>query len=413
MAELSFGPFSVDLAATRVLRQGTDIRLRPQAFHVLKALVLHSGQCVNYEQMIAEAWEGVSVSRHTVDVTVAEVRRSLGEYGSWINHRRKLGYCLEVPTSEDLIRRGWHFWSRVTREGFERALSCFGQAAREDDGNFRAFEGLSVSYLMLATYGMRPPNEMYAKFLQAHGRAEALVGRTPELRSNRAHGLHMFERRLEEAEAEFNQTLREKPTLGLAYINLTMLHATCGRLEAALRVLGEAQKIDPLLPVLPATEAFVRFCRREYEAAVVIGRQALELHPYLQLSRVFLAHALEHSGRVDEALKHWQTARVLSPDLLWLRPLEGVCLVKNKNRREAGEILDELQKLRATEYIDAYFMALLLEALGLRAKAFEELERAVEENSAALFTLDVDPKLDPFREDSRFTRLRDKAFSIH
>jgi tetratricopeptide (TPR) repeat protein len=116
---------------------------------------------------------------------------------------------------------------------------------------------------------------------------------------------------------------------------------------------------------------------------------------------------------VDEALKHWQTARVLSPDLLWLRPLEGVCLVKNKNRREAGEILDELQELRATEYVDAYFMALLLEALGLRVKAFEELERAVEENSAALFTLDVDPKLDPFREDSRFTRLRDKAFSIH
>jgi tetratricopeptide (TPR) repeat protein len=413
MAELSFGPFSVDLAATRVVRQGTDIRLRPQAFHVLKALVLHSGQCVNYEQMIAEAWDGVSVSRHTVDVTVGEVRRSLGEYGSWISHRRKLGYCLEVPTSEELIRRGWHFWSRVTREGFEHALGCFEQAAREDDGNFRAFEGLSICYLMLATYGMRPPSEMYGRFLEAHSRAEALAGRTPELRSNRAHGLHMFERRLEEAEAEFRQTLREKPTLGLAYINLTMLHATCGRLEAALEVLGEAHKVDPLLPVLPATEAFVRLCRREYEAAVVCGRRALELHPYLQLSRVFLAHALEHSGRVEEALTQWQHARVLSPDLLWLRALEAVCLVKNRRRQEAEVMLEELQQIRASEYVDAYFMALLLEALGLRAKAFQELERAVDENSAALFTLDVDPKLDPFRDDRRFSRLRDKAFSIH
>jgi tetratricopeptide (TPR) repeat protein len=413
MAELSFGPFSVDLDATRVVRQGTDIRLRPKAFHVLKALVLHSGQCVNYEQMIAEAWDGVSVSRHTVDVTVGELRRSLGEYGSWISHRRELGYCLEVPTSEDLIRRGWHFWSRVTREGFEHAVSCFEQAASEDDGNFRAFEGLSVSYLMLATYGMRPPSDMYPRFLDAHSRAEALAGRTPELRSNRGHGLHMFERRLDEAEAEFRQSLREKPSLGLAYINLTMLHATCGRLEAALEVLNDAQKVDPLLPVLPATEAFVRLCRRDYETAVVCGRKALELHPYVQLSRVFLAHALEYSGRVEEALEQWQHARVLWPDLLWLRPLEGICLVKNRRREEAEAILEELQEIRKSDYVDAYFVALLLDALGRREKAFQELGRAVDENSAALFTMDVDPKLDAFRGDLRFSRLRDKAFSVH
>ena len=76
-------------------------------------------------------------------------------------------------------------------------------------------------------------------------------------------------------------------------------------------------------------------------------------------------------------------------------------------------MLEELQEIRGSEYVDAYFMALLLEALGLRAKAFHELERAVDENSAALFTLDVDPKLDSFRDDRRFSRLRDKAFSIH
>ena len=413
MADLIFGPFSVDLAATRVARQGVHVRLRPQAFHVLKALVLHSGQCVNYEQMIAEAWDGVSVSKHTVDVTVGEVRRSLGEYGSWISHRRKQGYCLEVPTSEDLIRKGWHFWNQITREGFERAVSCFEQAAREDDGYFRAYEGLAVSYLMLGTYGMRPPCEVYPKFLEAYGRAEALAGRTPELRSHRAHGLHMFERRLEEAEAEFRQTLREKPTLGFTYINLTMLHATRGHLEDALKVLDEAQKVAPLLPVLPATEAFVRLCRREYDAAIVCGKKALELHPYVQLNRVFLADALEQSGRVDEALTQWQRARLLSPDLPWLRALEAACLVRSGRKKEAATILEELEAIRASDYVDAYFMAVLLEALGQRAKAFQELERAVEENSAALFTMDVDPKLDPFRHDPRFSTLRDRAFSLH
>ncbi len=35
---------------------------------------------------------------------------------------------LEVPKSEDLVRKGWHFWNRRTREGFEKAAACFRQA---------------------------------------------------------------------------------------------------------------------------------------------------------------------------------------------------------------------------------------------------------------------------------------------
>ena len=81
--------------------------------------------------MIAEAWKGTFVSRHTVDVTVSEVKKTLGEYAGWITHRSKVGYCLEVPTSDALVRKGWHFWERRTRQGFERALQCFQQAVEE------------------------------------------------------------------------------------------------------------------------------------------------------------------------------------------------------------------------------------------------------------------------------------------
>src|SRR5688572_31823577 len=168
--------------------------------------------------MIAEAWKGTFVSRHTVDVTVGEVKKTLGEYGTWISHRPKVGYTLDVPTSDALVRKGWHFWERRTRQGFERALDCFQQAAAECPSDFRAFEGLSVSYLMLATFGIRAPREAYPGFLAAHDRAVTLGGLTPQLRCNRAHGLHMFERRFPEAEAEFLVTIAEKPALASAYV---------------------------------------------------------------------------------------------------------------------------------------------------------------------------------------------------
>ena len=81
-----------------------------------------------------------------------------------------------------------------------------------------------------------------------------------------------------------------------------------------------------------------------------------------------------------------------------------------RRSEEALEILSTLQGIRETEYVDAYHVALLFEALGRRNEAFDELERAVEENSATLCFLDVDPKIDSLRSDPRFPSLRNRVF---
>jgi DNA-binding winged helix-turn-helix (wHTH) protein/tetratricopeptide (TPR) repeat protein len=403
--EVTFGPFVLDAASSRLLREGAEVRLRPQAFHALRVLVDHRGRSVGYEQMIAEGWKGTFVSRHTVDVTIGEVRKTLGEYGGWITHRPKIGYCLDVPTSDALVRKGWHFWERRTRQGFERALECFQEAVAECPSDFRAFEGLSASYLMLATFAIRPPRDVYPGFLEAHQRAVALGGLTPELRCNRAHGLHMFERRFAEAEHEFEQTLREKPALASAYVRTAMLCTTLGRLDEALGVVRRGHDADPLFPTLPLMETTLRFWRREYDAAIALGTTLVELHPYLQVGRAFYAQALEFAGRAPDALAQYRLASLMSPDTPWLRTLEGTCLAKMGQTRDAWAILEELEHIRSSEYVDAYYMAILRAALGQREPAFDELERAYAESSAWLWGFNVDPKLDYFRTDPRFARI--------
>lgn len=411
MADLAFGPFSVDPAAGRVVRQGTELKLRPRAFQALKTLAQHGGQCVSYEQMIAEAWEGISVSKHTVDVTVGEVRKALQEYAGWITHPRKRGYCLEVPRSEDLVRRGWHYWTHSTRDGFEQAAACFTQAACENPRDFEAFRGLSRSYLMLAVHGMRPPRDMYPRFLEAHDRAVRLVGLTPELRCDRAHGLHVFERQLAHAERELLTTLAEKPTLPQVYVSLAMLCASCGRLEEAVSLIRRLSTVDPLFPASPAMDTFFYICRREPQKALDAGRIAIDLHPFQPMGRIFYAQALEDAGRIDDALAQYRLLRAYTPDRIWVRPLEIACLVRLGRKRQACGNLDELEALREVEYVDPYFMTVPYNAMGQRPRAFRELERAVDENSGALFALDVDPKMDPFRDDRRFTRLRGKIYA--
>lgn len=408
---IPFGPFCLDAANSRLLREGIQIEVRPQAFHVLQVLVENSGRHVSYEQMIHDAWNGTLVSKHTVAVTVGEVKKILGEFGPWISYRPRLGYILEIPSSEDLVRQGWHCWSRCTREGFEKGLDYFQRAARESNDP-RAFEGASLCYMMLGTCGMRPADEMYQGFLDEHRRAVALSGLTPDLRADRAQGLHIFEHKIAEAEAELLQALRDKPKWVPIHMRLVMLYAGTGRLDEALEQVEIVRGMDPLWVQLPASEVFVRFFRRELPEALAAARQALELHPYLPLSRALYAQALELSGEMEEALQQYRMASVLCPDLPWLRALEAICLVNSGRPADGLAILHQLEELRETEYVDAYFQAQLLHALGRQDEAFRELERAADENSAALFVLDVDPRMDPLRADPRFAAIRDRALRV-
>ena len=154
-----------------------------------------------------------------------------------------------------------------------------------------------------------------------------------------------------------------------------------------------------------ATVVLLRFWRRDFDSAIAYGKQAIELHPYLQIVRVNYAQALEFAGRLPEALAQYKLASVMSPDLPWLRALEATCLAKMGQTAGAQEILDELEHLRRSEYVDAFYQGVLQHALGHRAEAMAELERAVDENSAFLYSMNVDPKMDAFRGDPRYQRL--------
>jgi hypothetical protein len=105
-----------------------------------QTLIQNRSQYVDYDHMISEAWDGIVVSRHTVDVTVGEVRKALQEFGCWITHRPKsaTGWMCRNRRSGS---QGLHFWNRRTKEGFEKAIACFEAALLEDRTDFRVHEG--------------------------------------------------------------------------------------------------------------------------------------------------------------------------------------------------------------------------------------------------------------------------------
>jgi DNA-binding winged helix-turn-helix (wHTH) protein len=395
---ISFGPFRLELAATRLLRNGAELELRPRAFRALSVLIQNQGRLVDYSRMIREAWDGIQVSHHTITVTVAEIKNALGEYGSWITCRPKFGYCLEIPGTEELIRRGWHFWNQYTGLGFENALRCFEQAAELDDADFRPFQAMSCTHLMLAGFLMRAPRDTYGPFVRAHTRAAQLCGLTADLRLDWAFGLSVFERKFADAEQELLAIEPSPSNAVLIYTRLALTYLASGHLDKARSLMQQAQGADSLSPDLAFLGTVVRLFGREFDAAVEWGRATLDLHPSSQVGRAFYAEALDFAGHTEDAMEQYRLAATLSPDTGWIRADQARCLALHGRTADALSILDSLQRNREREYVDSYHLALLLNALGKQNEAFEELKRARAEKSYALAFAGLDPKADSLRE---------------
>jgi tetratricopeptide (TPR) repeat protein len=341
-------------------------------------------------------------------VTIAEVKRALNEYGAWITCHPKLGYCLEIPESEQLLRIGWHHMGRHTREGLEKALLCFEQAAQVTGAEGRALEGVSRALLLMGAFSMRPPEQTYPRFLEAHRRVVELRGYTPELHADRGLGYHVFERNFVESEKHLKAAIAEQPRLAVAHVYMAMLYVSWQRFEEAEPFIRNARAADALLGNLALAEILARFCGRNFEAAVEYGKQVLDLHPYFPTATAFYAAALEKLGRNQEALELYRRVCLLSPEMGWNRALEGACLAKNGFRAEAEAALAEIERLRKTTYVDGYHTALLKHALGHVEEAMDEVEAAYAEGCPMLALLPVDPKFDAFLSHPRFEAIREK-----
>ena len=69
---------------------------------------------------------------------------------------------------------------------------------------------------------------------------------------------------------------------------------------------------------------------------------------------------------------------------------------------DAQQILGELRARAKQEYVSAYYLALVYAGLGMRDRAFEHLDRAIEERQPYLILLNVEPPFLSLHSDARF-----------
>jgi tetratricopeptide (TPR) repeat protein len=400
---MTFGPFVLDMDAERLIRDGRDVTLRRQALRTLRVLVSRADRGVTLDQLMAEAWSGVHVSAHTVDVTISEIRKALGDCGRWISRRRGR-YRLVVPRSDTLIALGRYVSGHDTSDGIHHGLDCFTEAAAQAPFDHRAFVGQCACHLSLVSLGLSDGVTAWDHFRTAHARALALVGPVP-LRADYAFALFLCRRETGAAEVELRRALADVPEQPVTCVRMMAVEVANGNLDSALSWARRASVAGPLVPMTSTALVATHVWRREFAIAVSLGREAVRIHPHSFLAHVFYGMALQCSGRFREALDRYRIASVLSPDVPWTRALEADCLIRLGESCAAAAIFDELMDRRGREYVDSVAMAHLRMARGETARAIEDVEQAMDEMNGRWYTLACDPLLDDLRGHRGFRAL--------
>ncbi len=218
--------------------------------------------------------------------------------------------------AHDLFLRGRELirGNKKDREMFNQAVDYF-QRAIELDPNFAgSYAGLGTAYIL--DYQNRWSDTPDASLDRAaHFAGEAIARDDQDPHAHHCAALvAMFKKEHERWAYEIDRALALNPNYAPAVSGRGVVHICAGEPAKAIPYIERAMRLDPALQQhymhFLGTAYFVA---GDYETAAALFKNRIAINPSTDLSRSFLASALGHLGRVEEAREVWRELKDINP----------------------------------------------------------------------------------------------------
>ncbi len=279
----------------------------------------------------------------------------------------------------------------AAQRNFERAI--------ELDPNF-ALAYIGLANLLLQEAGA----ENYRKI-------KYLAGKALEIDPNLAEGYDILafavwrgDWNWQEAERLTRKALELNRNSNALQVTLMTLLYGQGKFDEAFKVLEQS---PPDFPYKAGYEISLYYYARQYQKAVDFGSENLTQKPNDIDLLSYMGPAYTELGRYDEAIE--ATENYIAVDsiaypgsLCYL----GYTYAKMEQTKKTEEILQKILSAEVPQKSQTHGgLAMLYGALGEKDKAFEQLEKSIENREWWAFTLKVAPYYDSLRDDARFQEL--------
>ena len=304
--------------------------------------------------------------------------------------------------------RGQHHSKKRSPGSVAKALECFQEATRIDPGYAAAYEGLAKCNLVLALFSMSRPLPLLEQGRAWAARAVELDPTNGNCRATKALYSVRGDWDWKSADEEIERALNLSAEDAQVHDSAALCYVCQGRAEETIREIRRALELEPLALQLRHHAAWFHVLNREFGQALEETRQILELdagYPFAHLWRGIALERLSQYKEAEEALR--RAIQLFGGGTL--APVEGVlahCLARSGRKREAREILERLETLALTQYVEPFGLCLAYLGLGEQEHALASLEQGVAVRSAWLtMHLMCDARLDPLRSEPRFERV--------
>jgi len=207
------------------------------------------------------------------------------------------------------------------------------------------------------------------------------------------------------SEREFQKAIQLDPNNATAHHRYAIHLTAMGRLPEAVKEMKEAQRLDPLSPVMMTSTGWVYLRGRLPDSAMAECQKAIDLDPKFVRGHLCLGEAYEEKGDLQRAAAEFLRGKLIGGDKPEILSALQKAVDESGYQGYFRTRLAQLTDPGNSTYVSPYDLADIHVRLGDREAALAWLEKAYEQRSPYLVNLKVEPRLDPLRNEPRFRSL--------
>ena len=378
-----------------VRKAGTKLRITAQLINVADGYHLWSDRYDRETEDIFAIQD--EIARAIVDTL--KVKLKLGDDARIV--RPGTG-DLEAYT---LYLKGRHFWNKRTAEDLWKGIEHFERAIAVDDRYALPYAGLADSYSLLGWYRHISSEKAYHKTESAAERAVGLDDSLAEAYTSLAYAKFLYGWDWAGAEADFKRAIERNPDYPTARHWYAEFLMAMGRSREAMKEVRRALALDPLSLSIGIGVGWALYFMEDYEEAIEQFESTLETDRSYPLAPWFLGPAYVQNGMYEPAIALYEDWIARSGDQPGLVALLAHAHALAGKWEEAEGALSQLEERAQREPVPPDYMARAFTGLGEIDRAFEWLEKGLDERCWYLAFLKVDPVWAELRYEPRYVEL--------
>jgi serine/threonine-protein kinase len=311
----------------------------------------------------------------------------------------------------ELFLKGRYYHNKYTEEGRKTAIEFYEQAITLEPEYAAPYAGIAMSLGISVYFGFRSPQDTISRWRANANRALEIDPNSVEAHISHANSRFFIEWHWAQAEAGFKRAIELNPNSAEAHCWYGVFLITQNDFPQALVEGKRAIELDPLSLLANIFLGWIYLLINRPNNALAQVKKMIEIEP-----RYYAIYWLEGSiylagGMLEKAVEAYEKACLFGKTHLNLSYL-GCAYALSGRTGEALRSLDELLEMRERQYAAAMHVARIYSGLGEADKAFEWLNKAVDERNGELVFIDSITKVGTgnlmgknLRDDPRFKDL--------